>query len=488
MNTMTSAYAAWIHRSITGGNGVSLILIVFFAVVMATIGPTAYVIRAEARDATVDFAPLVETIQSEMATSQIPGMAVAIVKDGEIIFEQGFGVRDLETKALVTPTTVFRIGSTTKILTTIGVMQLVEAGQVNLDDPVEKYIPEFSVNPKITVRQILSHTAGVLDGLSNWNRRDDRALSDFISSLTPNAAFAEPGAVFSYCNACFSTVGLLIERVSGMSYADYMTTKVFSTLGLTRTTLYPNMAMTYPLAVSYMPGDEGWEVARPTPDSVADYPAGYVFSTVEDMARLATFLLNDGSLDGVQILSVKTVQMMKTPVSEIDTLNMGYGLGLSIEEKYGVTMIGHDGHISGYTSYLQTIPSAGLGVIVLDNAYHADPEVVLQATVELLAGVPAGEADVVTDLDTTALIEYAGKYRVAFIQGDEDFLLNIYMEGDKLFIEQPDAPPMELRPLSQDRFGLYFKDRQMDTLAFLRDASGRVAYLMHSGRAYPRIE
>ena len=433
------------------------------------------------------FQPVVTAIEAQMKAQDVPGLAIAIVQNGKVTFQRSFGVRNTETKDPVTPTTLFRIGSTTKPLTVIGIMQLVEAGKVKLDEPVVNYVPEFKVNPKITVRQIISHSSGLADAGKPYGRIDAAALKDYVTSLTPKSAFAPPQTVLSYSNPAFSVAGRLIEQVSGMNYADYMGKNVFPALGMARTTLLPNVALTYPLAVGYQPGKAGLETVRPNPDNVAEYPAGFVFSSVEDLSRLVLFLLQDSKLNGKTLLSASSMQAMKTPVLNIASLNVGYGLGLIVEPKNdNITNIGHDGSINGYSAALQTISSKKFGVVILANKTGFNSTPILEAATQSLLQLPKPHPTPPIKLDDTALKAYMGNYAVPGITGKLGTLA-IVLEQGKLKSKFAGQPDLELRSLHPDIFTVFLGNTQLGTAAFLRDKTGKITFLNYGLRAFPRL-
>ncbi|MBD2078495.1 serine hydrolase [Leptolyngbya sp. FACHB-17] len=433
------------------------------------------------------FQPVVRAIEAQMKAQDVPGLAVAIVQNGKVTFQRGFGVRNTETKDPVTPTTLFRIGSTTKPLTVIGVMQLVEAGKVKLDEPVANYVPEFKVNSKITVRHILSHSSGLADGGNPYGRIDAAALKDYVTSLTSKSAFAPPGTVLSYSNPAFSVAGRLIERVSGMNYATYMDKNVFPALGMSRTTLLPNIALTYPLAVGYQPGNAGLETVRPNPDNVVEYPAGFVFSSVEDLSRLALFLLQDGKLNGKTILSTSSMQAMKTPVLDLASLNVSYGLGLIVEPKNNnITNIGHDGSINGYSAALQTIPSKKFGVVILANKIGFNSTPILEAATQSLLQTPKPNPTLPIKLKEAALKAYTGNYAVPGITGRLGNL-SVVVEQGKLKSKFAGQPDLELRSLRPDTFQVFLGNTQLGDATFLRDKTGKITFLNYGLRAYPRL-
>lgn len=431
--------------------------------------------------------PLLDEIETQMQEQQVPGIAVAIVQNGTVAFQQGFGVRHTETNDSVTPHTLFRIGSTTKTLTTIGLLRLVEANQVDLDAPVVRYLPEFQVNPEITVRQVISHTSGLADWAAPYGRTDDTALRDAIARLTPEGVIAPPGEVLSYSNPGFNVAGRIIEVVSGQSYSDYMQEFVFTPLGMERTTFEPTVALTYPLAVGYQPGAEGLEAVRPTPDNAAEYPAGFIFSSVDDLSQLALFLLQDGQRDGEAILSPTSVQAMKTPVLTNDVMNIGYGLGLFVINEDGTPVIGHDGSIHGYTAILETFPEQDFGIVLLANKSGFNPEPILDVVKYSVLNLPESGDRPPIELNESALQAYAGRYRLITAGGTEPNTLTLTVEDDQLQGQVPGQPNVTLTPLRTDVFQLSVAGNTVGEVSFLRNDEGDVIYFSQGLRVFPKV-
>lgn len=446
--------------------------------------PTAVVVVP-----TPDFGPLVAVIEQEMAAQQVPGLAVAVVYQGVPIFSQGFGMADVAADRAVTPATPFRIGSITKPLTAIGLLQLVDAGQVDLDASVVSYLPEFTVNDQITVRQLLSHSSGLGDAAIPYGRTDPDALRDYVASLTPASAFAPPGTLFSYSNTGFNVLGRLIEVVSGMSYVEYMTTNVFPALGMTHTTFDRGQALAAGLALGYYPARGVPQLVDRDPDNGAEYPSGFAFSTIEDLSRLALFLLGDGNVAGEQLLSPGLHMEMQQPAIAVEPLSLGYGLGLLRRTVNEHLLIGHNGTINGYTAQLETLPSQELAVIVLSNRNNYDPARITHAAFELFgistAALPAPELA----LDDATLAAYVGSYVMASAlpdQGDE--VVMVAVQDGHLTASLPGVT-FALRAVGGDRFDGYVPEvaEPVTQLAFLRDDMGAVQYMSFTLHALMKV-
>jgi CubicO group peptidase (beta-lactamase class C family) len=321
---------------------------------------------------------------------------------------------------------LFRLGSTTKMLTATAVNILAEEGRVKLDAPIGTYLQ--GINPKlaqVTALQLLTHTAGVRDEAPMFGLHDDAALGAGVRAMDEGFLFAPPGEVFSYSNPGYWIAGYLAEVVGGKPYADLMQEKVFAPLGMQRTTLRPMLAMTYPLAQGH---SNNAEVIRPAADNAATWPAGSVFSNVTDLSRFVIAVLNDGRLDGKQILPAAVVKRITTGYVEYPGREEAtYGNGLTIRAFRGVRMFEHGGSRSGYGSLIRMLPDQKVGVIVLANRNGANLSQTATAALELLvplapAGAPPAPKPVPLTVAESA--QYAGAYSQTAKPDVEFVLLN----------------------------------------------------------------
>jgi CubicO group peptidase (beta-lactamase class C family) len=237
-------------------------------------------------------ARITRSVQEELKADAIPGAAVAVVKDGEVVFLEAFGVRSLEERTPVTPDTLFRLGSTTKMLTALVALESAAKGRLSLDAPVGRYAK--GLNPalgRVTLRQLLSHTAGMREASPSVESRDDEALGRMVRGWKADYLFAPPGDVFSYSGPGYWLSGYVLESVHGKPYAELMRTQLFLPLGMARSTLRPLEALTYDFAQGHEEAQGKLGVVRPMAENTAMYPAGSVFSSARELARLATVLL-----------------------------------------------------------------------------------------------------------------------------------------------------------------------------------------------------
>jgi CubicO group peptidase (beta-lactamase class C family) len=274
-------------------------------------------------------------IEEAMQAARVPGLALAIVSDLEVIYARGFGVTSIEDGgAPVTPQTLFRVGSITKPHTGTAIMRLVESGKLDLDTPVKEYVPWFELSDRgatdrVTLRRLLSHTAGLPTDYMLFGRRDPGALEASLREELPGyPLLAPPGVVWSYCNPGIRLAGHIAELAAGAPFAQLMNELVFDPLEMRRTTFDTTVAMTYPLAQPHELDENGMlRVQHRFADNAARYPAGLIMSTVLDLANFAVMHMNVGCFRDRKVLSPESVAEMHTPQADFRTVTgAGYGL------------------------------------------------------------------------------------------------------------------------------------------------------------------
>ncbi len=294
-----------------------------------------------------------------------PGISLAVVKDGRILYAKGSGVASVETAMVVTPDTLFRIASTSKMFTAAAFASLAEAGRVDLDKPVREYAPKLQpCLGETTLHQILSHTAGLRDDAPMDGPHDDAALGNTVMSWGSEVCFAPPGKIFSYSNPGYALAGYVLEQVTGKPFADSIRDLVLLPAGMIRSTFRPLMAMTYPLALGHHPKDS---VVRPYPDHAGTWPAGSLFSSANEIARFMIALLEEGRIDGKQALPARAIARMEKPSAKALAIGRGYGYGLQVFEEDGQPVIRHTGGRIGYGSVIHLLPAQHIGVVALTN-------------------------------------------------------------------------------------------------------------------------
>jgi CubicO group peptidase (beta-lactamase class C family) len=305
-----------------------------------------------------------------MAAARVPGVAIALLREGDLVYARGFGVTAVDDgERAVTPATLFRIGSVTKSMTGTLVMHLVADGKLALDAPVTSYIPWFRLSDpdatdRVTIRMLLSHTAGLPHDHKPYGSRDPAALERRVREEVPAYQLvAPPGARWSYSNTGIHIAAFLAEVVGGKPYAELMHQHLFAPLGMDRTTFDPTVAMTYPLAQSHDLAEDGaLRVRRRYADNAANYASGQAISNVLDLARFAQLHLRGGE----PLLSRALVDEMHRPHAERPA-GGAYGLTFSLGESNRVRRVGHGGAITEFGASFDLAPDRGAAVITLRN-------------------------------------------------------------------------------------------------------------------------
>ena len=361
-----------------------------------------------------------EFFDQNMKDLNIPGAAIVVVKDGDILLSKGYGFADLERQIPVDPAqTIMRYASTSKLFTATAAMQLVEQGLLNLDADVNQYLTGFQLpddpSGPVTLRQLLTHTAGFEDSVINRLTPDPDAylpLGEHLASNMPERVL-EPGTVHSYSNYSFALIGQLIEDVSGIPFAQYIAENILQPLGMARSTfeqpLPPGLAKD--LAVGYFVTDGAYEPAGFVFDQ--EPPAGSLSSTVEDMARFMIAHLQDGRYDDVRILGEDAAQQMHaqqfTHHPELP------GMGFAFKERIvnGERLIGHGGDIGTYASQMILHPEDDLGFVVVYNVFNdaLRERLVVAFMDRYYAEESPATAPETVEMSQEGLSRYAGAYR-----------------------------------------------------------------------------
>jgi CubicO group peptidase (beta-lactamase class C family) len=352
----------------------------------------------QVRKALLDSASLDSVLRpviiDHMADRYIAGAAVAVVHGTEVVYQAGFGRREIFHEIPVeTGRTIWRIGSISKALTGIAVMQLVDAGRLELDRDVNDYfdvpiVPRDRPEP-VTVRHLLTHTAGFDQvGLGRHAEGPDdvRPMEAFLREYL--SRIRAPGILSTYDTYGITLAGLLIERVSGRSYADYLDRRIFEPLRMHRSGITVPPALAEDVAVGYSFAGhweaEPWEYMN-TP------PASSVNASVPDMANLAIMLLNEGRFEGRQVLEGASARAMLSPQFTNHPDQPGYGLTFWEDRGYGVPAFSHGGSMAGYGSFLYLVPQHDLGIFVAYNQESGSlPDRVIATVVSALFPGRAG--------------------------------------------------------------------------------------------------
>jgi CubicO group peptidase (beta-lactamase class C family) len=420
----------------------------------------------------------------ELQATNTPGAAVAVVLGDHVIFSHGYGVASVETGAPITPDMLFRLGSTTKMFTASAVVGLALEGKIDLNGPVSRYISGLDpVIGQLTANQLLSHTSGLHDEAPMFGSHDETALGIGIHTWKANFLFAPPGRVYSYSNPGYWLAGYLAETVSGKPYADVIAERIFGPLGMTRSTLRPTMAMTFPMAQGHEIRDGKPVVIRPVADNASGWPAGSIFSSALELSRFVIAFMNDGRADDRQVLPPKLIAIMSSPHAEIPGGDDHYGYGLDLSTSRGVHWVQHGGSRAGYGSTIRMAPEQKFAVIIVANRSGSGMPKLADAIVDsmlALDGKPAEPA--IHTLDAGEIHRCAGNY----INGTSKVRLEADSGGLKANIdgsvERISKAGVKYLLAEPNGTGEPLK------LVLVPDSNGRVEFVFVHGRAFRRAD
>lgn len=363
----------------------------------------------------IDFSELDRVVSEELKERNTPGAVIAVVSGNGVVYQKAFGVANVETNAPMQPEMLFRLGSTTKMFTAAAMITLAEKDKIKLNEPIGEKVK--GLNPtiaKVTPHHLLSNSAGFRDFAATSVSNDDASLGNMLRSWKEDVFFAEQGEIYSYSSAGFWLSGFVIEELHGKPYADAMNELIFKPVGMERTTLRPFLAITYPFATGHAIDAGKPAIIRPMFNNTAMWPAGSIFSNAKDLSRWVIALLNEGRVDGQQVLSTSLVdQLAQHHVPVPGEPDAYYAYGLTVFKFKGTEIVGHGGFSRGYGSMIQMVPSKKFAVIVLTNKSGETMRKSLNKAMELGLGLKDDEAQKpapVTPLTSSEMSEYAGVY------------------------------------------------------------------------------
>ena len=372
---------------------------IFFALLGLTlmlapaIGPAS---AGPTRQGKTDFAAIDAYITEQMKVLGIPGMALGVVQNGQVALLQGFGVADSSGRA-VTPQTPFYIGSVTKSCTALAVMQLVEAGKIDLDAPVQTYLPWFELadkeaTAKITVRNLLNQTTGISEKDGNRFWASSLASEEYVRSLHTLELTRPVGSAYQYCNINFIIAGLVVEKVSGQSYADYVTQHILEPLDMRHSYTSRADALADGMAEGhhFMFGRAFTDERAMPPASLS---AGALTASAEDLLRYAMAQLHEGRYGETAILSPQGIAELHAPAISTNQGDNHYALGWFAGTVDGIPIVFHPGDTGHFRSMILLMPERDLGFVLLANAtgYEQIPQIegVAIGLFSMLNGKPA---------------------------------------------------------------------------------------------------
>jgi CubicO group peptidase (beta-lactamase class C family) len=413
---------------------------------------------------------LIEGLYGRLNEKPSPGVSVLVGQNGKIIYERGFGLADVENKVKVTPETKFRIGSITKQFTASAILKLQEQGKISVNDKLSKFFPDFPRANEVSVHQLLTHTSGIhsyTDKPEFMDKVTKPISSDELVRFFKDDPYDfNPGEQWRYNNSAYFLLGMIIEKVSGKTYEQFLKETFFTPLQMNNTGIHTATAKLSNEAKGYQKSDEKYTATINWDMSWAG-GAGAMYSTVEDL-----FKWNEAMFDG-KVLNEASMKAAFTPVLLSNgQLPQGvkYGYGWGLGEYRGLDQIQHSGGLHGFISQLLRVPKENLTVVLLTNI--SPPEVNLNP-------MEVGEYFVWDKMEKQSSFEVqsvAGADLKSY-EGRYDFgnsaVMTITSEGDKLFARLTGQSRFEIFPSAPDQYFWKVVDAK---IKFVRNDKGQVTH------------
>jgi CubicO group peptidase (beta-lactamase class C family) len=369
-------------------------------------------------------------VEQERRRRHVPGISAGVVYDQELVWSQGYGHSVLDGNVPADADTIYRVASISKLFTATMLMQLRDAGKLNLDDPIEKYLPEFKVTSPfpdarpITFRQIVSHASGMTreGGHIGWQTMDMPVIETLLE-LAQQAEMRLPTMTEpKYSNIGIAILGHALSRIAGVPYQQWIDENILGPLGMSSSGFDRSALAQDKFAQGYHRD----EARKPFPsrhwDEQGFKPAGGMYSTVNDIAKFISLQFREGPAGGAQILGGSTLREMHQPVVVMPDFETGFGIGWGMRRQNGLKVIGHSGGLPGYTTNITLVPSLKLGVIVFTN-YGTNPVEISNGLLETLIPVVrrtlAAQQPAPDDATLDSWAQYLGRY---VSQSADDFL------------------------------------------------------------------
>lgn len=398
------------------------------------------------------------------------GCAALVAKNGQVIYKKAFGMANLELNVPMQPDMVFRIGSITKQFTAVAILQLMEQGKLSLQDEITKFIPDYPTQAyKITIEHLLTHTSGIKSYTNvpefQKNIRTDMKPDEVINSFKNLPMEFAPGTKWEYNNSGYFLLGYIIEKVSGMTYPEYLDKNFFKPLGMTNTLYGSDSKIVKNRASGYQPDGEGIKNADMMSMSLP-YAAGSIQSTVEDLFKW------NQSVHAYKLVKKETIEKAFTEYKLADGKGTKYGYGWMFSQVQGSPAIEHGGGINGYLTNGIYLPEEDVFVAVFSNNNAKPPTQVSILMAGVAIGKPYNRTEVT--LDEATLDQYKGVY-----ENEEGVLGEVTRDGKQLYSQRFNSVKYAIKAFEKDKF---FFGNSLSILKFGRDVSGTVSEVVMDDR------
>ena len=371
--------------------------------------------------------------------------SVLVAKGGKIVLHKGYGYSHEEQKIPNDEQTVFCIASITKTFSAALILKLQEQGKLSVKDSISRYMPGFANGEKITIHHLLTHTSGIPDylkdkGFQSIDQSKPVTLEEMINFFKNKPLDFEPGTSFRYSNSGYTMLGHIIEKVTGLSFADALANYIFKPLHMEHTSYGPPQGNYNKLATGYMMSYKNFKRTSPVVHASVSYATGAIYSTVGDLYKWHQALQQKKFL---------TEQSLATAYKK-DKGNYGYGW--FTDSLYGRQRVSHDGNIPGYKSNINRFPQDDVCVIALSNSNNSSVGGLIRNIVNILyhQPLPPSFADLpVIQMSDSAKKAYEGVYR---FRKEDTNQITVNVKDDKLLMTIASQPAIELLPVAKDVF------------------------------------
>ncbi|HEV2853045.1 MAG TPA: serine hydrolase domain-containing protein [Thermoanaerobaculia bacterium] len=403
-----------------------------------------------------DLARSVDAVFAEYAKPGSPGCSLAVVQNGRIVYEKGYGLASIEHGVPIDPKrTVFDIGSTSKQITAASILLLAQDGKLSLDDAVRKHVPELpDYGTPVTIRHLLHHTSGIRDyinlmAMGGINFEDWATDGDALAAIARQKTLDfKPGSEHSYSNSGYFLLSQIVERVSGKKMREFAQERIFGPLGMTNTQILDDHTKVIPhRASSYGPGPEGgFAIVMSNWEQTGD---GAVQTTVEDLAKW------DQNFYDPKVGGAWLVEQLQTKGKLNDGETIDYARGLMVADYRGLRRVSHGGGWAGYRAEMIRFPDQKLSVVTLCNLGTANPSALAQQVADLYLAdklQPEAQPAAAANEAPAGKLENAARYTGVYWSPAGGLVRRIEVRDGKLFYVRGNGNDSELAPLGGDRF------------------------------------
>lgn len=450
-------------------------------------GTAATAADSQPSDYSAAIRQLEQAVREEMAAWEISGLALALVDNQQTVHAAGYGEAQRDS--------VYRCGSISKLFNAVAVMQLVEAGKLDLDAPVERYgagllpVNPFTNGVAVTLRELLCHRSGMIRESPVGGYLDDRepGLARTVASVPQTVLVNPPNTKTRYSNVGPSIAGRVVELVSGVRYERYQQEHILAPLGMTSSAWLRKDVLRGRLISSYLrvaDGRGGFIRQRCPVFDLGTIAAGNLFTTVDDLARFIAMLAAQGRAPGGQILRDESLAQMFRP--QLTTASNGFGLGFSVGELQGFKAIRHNGAVYGHSSSLIFLPEVKLGAVVMGNEDIVNARIsrlanlALSLMLEAKRGLKPPPPLVAVPVSAEALAALAGDYE------SPSYWANVRVQDGRLVVVMS-GQPVKLTPVGSLRFLADSRMHDATPVVFERDGAGEVEGFTLGGQRFTRV-